>query len=438
MTDTTSLKVLKCPSCGGPLDPEKGASSIKCPFCGASVVVPESLRTPSYTSLSDVTRLAKEGKLDEAARIYSKITGLSHENAMFSVKSMAGVRDDDRPASANSYNPPPANPNYQLPPLPQPVYNPKPTVRGGSCLSGIIRLVVILSILGTAFPVILGALKFQLPIDLPFLSGENPIIPEPFAKEVMSFSPNSLKDPRAIQVDGNGNILVFNYNSSEIQIFDQQGNEVSILKITESDGDELNNDMMGVSRNGTIYIPGFLNIMVFNEDGERIREIPNTDQFFIIHSLLVGADDKLYVRSSSGIIRFDENGQVDLFISDEILEDISGEYPSMGALGVDAQGNIYFSGTFNKDVLKFSPTGEFIGKFPGDFTSVREIAIDAYGHIYIVDFNEVKIYDANFNYLGNIDGSFWGVDFDQQGFMYAVTTQGEKVLKYEIQKPDAP
>ena len=252
----------------------------------------------------------------------------------------------------------------------------------------------------------------------------------------MSFSPSSVKDPRAIQVDGNGNILVFNYNSSDIQTFDPTGNEVSIMKITESDGRELNNDKMGVSRNGTIYIPGFQSIMVFNENGERLREIPNTDQFFIIHSLLVGADDKLYARSSSGIIRFDENGQVDLFISDETLENLSGESPSIGALGVDAQGNIYFSGTFNKDILKFSPTGEFITKFPADFTSVREIVFDAYGRMYVVDFSEIKVYDADFNYLGNIDGAYWGVDFDNQGNMYGITTNSDKVIKFEVKKPE--
>lgn len=434
--ESQSLKVFKCPSCGSPLEPDKYASTTKCPYCGTSVVNPTT-SAPTGT-LSDVTRLAREGKLEEAAHIYSKITGLSHENAMFSVKSMAGVRDEEpasfKPTSYSAPQPEP-RPSYQLPPTPQPVYRPKVRARGG-CLTWVIQIIVLISILGSAFPAVLSALKFKLPFDLPFLTGENSFIPEPFAKEVMSFSPSSVKDPRAIQVDGNGNILVFNYNSSDIQTFDPTGNEVSIMKITESDGRELNNDKMGVSRNGTIYIPGFQSIMVFNENGERLREIPNTDQFFIIHSLLIGADDKLYARSSSGIIRFDENGQVDLFISDETLENLSGESPSIGALGVDAQGNIYFSGTFNKDILKFSPTGEFITKFPADFTSVREIVFDAYGRMYVVDFSEIKIYDADFNYLGNIDGAYWGVDFDNQGNMYGITTNSDKVIKFEVKKPE--
>jgi predicted RNA-binding Zn-ribbon protein involved in translation (DUF1610 family) len=436
MASDHSISVLKCPSCGAPIEPEKGASTMKCPYCAASIIIPESLRTSSHATLSDATRLAREGKLDEAAKIYSKITGLSYENAMFSVKSMAGIRDEE--LASDPYRSL-SQTNYQTPPLSQPVYTqPTVRVRGGSCLSGIIRLIVLLSILGTAVPVILGALQFKLPFDLPFLSGENPIIPEPFAKEVMSFSPSSLKDPRAIGLDGTGNILVFNYNSSDIQMFNPEGDEIFLMKITESDGDELNNSNMGVSQNGTIYVPGFQGILAFNESGERLREIRDDEHLFIIYSVMVGADDKLYARSDSGIVRFNENGEIDLFISDETLEEISGEYPSTGAMGVDAQGNIYFSGTFNKDVLKFSPTGEFISSFGGDFTSVRHLAFDSYGRIYIVDFSDVKVYDANYNYVDTIDGSFWGVDFDKQNYMYALTTQGDNVLKFEVRAPNAP
>lgn len=436
MSDSTSLKVFKCPSCGAPLDPERGASSMKCMYCGATIVIPEELQTTSYTSLSDATRLAKEGKLDEAARVYSRITGLKHEYALESVKSMAGLRDDEPRAP---FSTPQAGPSYQAPSTPQPVYTPpKPRVGGGSCISGVVRFIILISILSTALPGLWRALQSQFPFELPFISEENSIIPAPFAKEVLSFSPSSLKDPRAIQVDGNGNILLFNYNSSDIQMFDPQGNEVFTMKITESDGRELNNSTMGVGSNGTIYVPGFDGIMLFDQNGGRLGEIRDDDHLFIIHYVTVGADDRLYARSNTGIIRFNDSRQIDLVISDETLEQISGEYPGTGAIGADAQGNIYFSGTFNKDVLKFSPTGEFISRFGGDFTSVREIAFDSYGRIYIVDFSDVKVYAADYNYIDRIDGAFWGVDFDSQGYMYAVTTNSDNVLKFEIRAPEVP
>lgn len=429
--ESQSLKVFKCPSCGAPLDLKSDASTMKCPYCNGTVVVPESLRASKPASLSDVSRLAKEGKLDEAARIYSKITGLSHENAMFSVKSMAGIRDEEPAASFNSQ----ASPSYQTPPLPQPAYQPTVRLGGGSCISAVIRFVVVIIILSSAIPPLLGALQFKLPFNLPFFSEGTSFIPAPFAKEVLSFRASTSKDPRAIGLDGNGNILVFNYNSSDVQIFDPQGNETSLLAITESDGRGLTNDSMGVRRDGRLYIPGFQGIMIFNEKGERLGEIVNKEDLFIVYSVTVGADDKVYALSNTGIVRLNDAGEVDLRITEEDIQAVTGESAGLGAMGVDAQGNIYFSGSFVTDVLKFSPTGEFIDKFAGDFSSVKQIAFDSSGRIFVVDFFDVKVYDANYNYVNKIDGAFWGVNFDSQDNMYAVTTQGDKIMKFEIEKP---
>lgn len=432
--ESQSLKVFKCPSCGAPLDLKSDASTMKCPYCGGTVMVPEALRASKPASLSDVTRLAKEGKLEEAARIYSKITGLSHENAMFSVKSMAGIRDDE-PVAKSNY-PQQVNPSYQTPPLPQPVYQPTVRVRGGSCISTVIRLVVFISILGSAIPALLGALQFKLPFDLPFLTGENSILPVPFAKEVLTVSSSVLKDPRAIGVDGSGNILTFNYNDSKVQIFDSQGNNLSEFTATESDGRDLNADNMVVGSDGTIYIPGFNGILVYNQSGELLKELVNDEDLFIIHSISIGPNNVIYAISNTGIIRLNADGSTDLKITQDYIEEVSGESPGFGSVGVDAQGNIFFSGSINKDVLKFSPSGEFLTSFSGDFDSVRQIHFDNYGRVYVVDFFDVKVFDSNYNFIDKIDGAFWGVDFDSQNFMYGLTTQGDNIVKYELKAPE--
>ena len=143
----------------------------------------------------------------------------------------------------------------------------------------------------------------------------------------------------------------------------------------------------------------------------------------------------LYAISNEGIIRLNSDGSTDLKITQETIEDVSGQSPGLGAMGVDAFGNIYFSGSINKDVLKFSPSGEFIESFSGEFDSVRQITFDNYGRIYVVDFFDVKVYDENGIFIDQIDGSFWGVDFDSQNFMYAVTSQGDNIVKYELKNP---
>ena len=38
-------KQFHCPSCSGPLDYDGGDLTIRCPYCNASVIVPEELRS---------------------------------------------------------------------------------------------------------------------------------------------------------------------------------------------------------------------------------------------------------------------------------------------------------------------------------------------------------------------------------------------------------
>ncbi|MBK9781394.1 MAG: hypothetical protein IPP55_15300 [Anaerolineales bacterium] len=104
MQNNTPTPTFNCPTCEAKIEPVAGMVAMKCPYCGNTIVIPESVRTilqypnnatynapvSSYTpsvnpsqppeyipSLTDVTNLAKQGKLEEAAKAYSKITGLN-------------------------------------------------------------------------------------------------------------------------------------------------------------------------------------------------------------------------------------------------------------------------------------------------------------------------------------------------------------------------
>lgn len=456
MENSTTAKVFNCPTCGASLEPVIGMVTMKCAYCANTIVIPEEMRTirgyspsanssQSPASISDAIALAKQGKVEEAAQIYSRLTGVNIKDAAASVKSLAGIRDETHPPAVNAspYKSPP--PTYQAAPPIQPVYTPaaesvqeerreKRRGRGGGCIGGVIRFIIIISIFSSALPALWRAVRDQLPRELPFFDGES-ILPTPFAQEVESFRPSAFKDPRAIGVDGNGNVLVFNYNSSDVQVFNPAGEEILQLAITDSSGASLFNDAMGVSQDGTIYIPGGDGIMVFTQEGERLPEIVDNNNLFIINDLIIGNDDKIYARSNAGIVRLNENGQVDLLITEEALTEAGRESPGFGAMGVDAQGNIYFSGSFNKDILKFSPTGEFIDSFSWEFNSVQEIDFDNYGRIYVVDFFDVKVFDANYTYIDKIDEAFWGIDFDAQNYLYGITNQGDRIKKYEIKEP---
>ncbi|MBV6394301.1 MAG: hypothetical protein KPEEDBHJ_03555 [Anaerolineales bacterium] len=475
MTDSQSISVFKCPTCGAPLDPTPGMAAMKCPYCNSSVVIPETLRgigsfqssasSDAPASLSDVTRLAKEGKLEEAAKIYSKITGLNSEYAMMSVKSMAGIRDDEpmraapaAPAKAPpAYSPgsvifnPPQTASSPGEPLvvPSAVPAPSPRRRNRSCLGGIINIVVLIAILISAFPSIIKSLPFELPsefpVGVPFLTPGAATLPDSFAVETVSFTVSGLGDPRAIGVDGNGNIVVCDFEGGDIQVYDQMGNLISSFT-PESNRDDLYITNIAVSRAGVIYIPADT-ILTYDINGDKLGEIGGTDDpvFFGYQYVALGVDDTLYAATDDAILRFDGNGQVDLQIPVEAVEERSDLPLGHAKIALDAQGNIYIWGSFDASILKFSPTGEFLSKFggentesgfvPGKFVNPHQIAFDAYGRMYVVDFFNIQVFDADGNYIDKIEPGYYGAAFDAQNNLYATAATDDKVVKFEVQSP---
>lgn len=470
MTDSQSLKVFKCPSCGAPLNPTPGMAAMKCPYCAASVIIPETLRgmgsskttdsNDAPASLSDVTRLAKQGRLEEAAKIYSKITGLSHEYAMLSVKSMAGIRDDEPAPVAQT--PSRSSTSYSRPeifgesnPTPQPVmqggYSHPQTRRrrgGSSCFSFIgliIALVVfVLPKVGGLLP---DVLPFELPAGIPFLSPTEEV--PPFADQVtiigrQGTEPGMFREIRHIGIDGVGNIAVFNYGDGLIQVFN--GNGEFISEFTPNDYEQAKySQSMAVSSDGRIYIVVGQNIHVYNQAGELLEEISD-DEYDFEYAVLDSKGGLFAVADKdfeTVIVRFNSSGAIDF----EIIDPLSyiGEDGSLsGIIGLDAAGNVYFNDTFLPIFLKFSPSGEFIGTFgeeldagdgytPGKFRHPLQFTTDKRGRIYVVDFFDTQVFDANLNYLARIPDGVYGIAFDAQNNMYATSTLDKVIVKFNIQ-----
>lgn len=125
MSDYT-MKLIKCPSCGGPIDPPGGESTAKCPYCGSAVIIPESLRKPaasqqqSSSSMfgmdmnsmmgygaqwSQVVQLAQQGKKEEALQKYLSFSNIHEADARRTVEALANSQVYDASAySANVMN----------------------------------------------------------------------------------------------------------------------------------------------------------------------------------------------------------------------------------------------------------------------------------------------------------------------------------------------
>lgn len=130
--NTMNLKLIKCPSCGGPIDPPAGESTARCPYCGSSVIIPESLRKPNPPSnqgassslfgnvdmnsmlgysaqWSQVVQLAQQGRKEEAVQKYMSFSPVSEGDARRTVEGLAQSQVYDVSAYTASIAPMVAN-----------------------------------------------------------------------------------------------------------------------------------------------------------------------------------------------------------------------------------------------------------------------------------------------------------------------------------------
>ncbi len=94
-----------CPSCAAPLDYDgRGASTIECPYCSSSVIVPQELRyqrsepvAPHVTmslkgqaaNLRELSRLVKTGQKVQAYNLYQQVFKVSLTDAMRAVDQLS-------------------------------------------------------------------------------------------------------------------------------------------------------------------------------------------------------------------------------------------------------------------------------------------------------------------------------------------------------------
>jgi LSD1 subclass zinc finger protein len=107
------LDTLTCPSCTASLDYDGRSETIRCSFCGTTIIVPESLKDPSATpgimgdedpsrsaSIHEILRLAKRGRKLEAIKLYRETFGVGLKEAKEAVEKIE--RGDPTPIMATT------------------------------------------------------------------------------------------------------------------------------------------------------------------------------------------------------------------------------------------------------------------------------------------------------------------------------------------------
>jgi hypothetical protein len=438
------------------------------------VIIPQSLRTPAATSssgipsysiggldlnamvggamrLPEVLSMAESGRVDEAAQLYSQITGLSHEDAVRSVQTMAagqavsivptpGARmwqpaQSFSPTAASQTSDTSFNNNAAASEF-------KTTNRG---CGGIVIAIVVLGIL-LAIGIGVGAIFF-------FSNGQssgNPlssVLPAGFANKTLTFGsegigPGMFTDPRAIALDGDGNILVADYQDGRVQTFDPTGKFISSFSL----GAKQIIPALAVGRDGKIYVVNEGKIKVYDKSGSPLSVIGDINHIYM--DITSGAGGTLFaVANDDTIVRFKPDGNIDLEVKDT-FQNVTGNSESDARLAVDGLGNMYLLGGNNYLVLKFSPEGKYINQFggqskddstfsPGKFIAVDDIAVDGYGRVYVSDFGTIQVFDSTGAYVISFSpqgGVPFGMVFDLQNNLYTATN-GKSVERFQIQKP---
>jgi DNA-directed RNA polymerase subunit RPC12/RpoP len=457
-------KPFKCTSCGGPLEYDGSGSTVRCPFCGNSIIVPEELRAkpaPSWGSglvdgifklqeraanLQEVARLARSNRKIEAIKLYREIFGVGLEEAKVAVDRMAaGERPEATVMSSNA------------PAFHQHVFDPQTLVRPVKRFT-MLWVIVILVIVGITVAIgliVKSAVEKKVGEVLPSSSRPSssssssssrtaPAAPG-FASVALKFGsegigPGMFKDARSIGVDGAGRIYVGEYSGSgRIQVFDAEGKFITQWMV---DAKMPLRDLTA-DRKGTVYVVQRGEISRFEgESGNLLGKVQygGSGRAYFDNARSLPDGGMIAVVNNEDIVRFNAGGQVIRTIS----KSVSGQTDRSeldAIVAADGLGNVYVLGSFNDAVFKYSPEGRFINKFggggdgAGQLRAPQAIAVDGQGRVYVSDIKGIQVFDADGRYLETfkVDGSVaFGMVFNDKNELFvAARTQ---VIKYTLNK----
>lgn len=395
-----------CPNCGAPIDYAGGDSpTVRCPFCGTSLVVPAALRpTPVPAQPYEVIQL-------------------------------------------------------QMPSIPAGTAS-KP--RAG-CLIGIIALVVlflggvILVPAYVASQAVSAVTEIGNPAVVAVEATESPRTPTPaftptpsFAQLQASFGskgigPGLLNDARYLAVDGSGTVYVADYQDGRIQAFDSAGKFLHGWQVGDSktiiNGMTANHQgALFVAYDGDIvdryegatgkllgkapYANGpEFGDLAFTPDGGLVG-VWYEGRWGLITSLEGHRDDLAWFDASGKTLRTQQS-----FISGQ-----TGDLALDTLVAVDGLGTIY--ALSDGEIFKFTAQGKFVNRFPaqddaaGSNTFTDDITVDGKGQVYAAGSEGVGIFSPDGRFIKSfLTGiSPRQIAFSEKGELYILS--GDKVSKY--------
>ena len=330
----------------------------------------------------------------------------------------------------------------------------------------LISLLLCLSLPAAALGVELGPVTGDTTYSYNYnLQGESVPAPDSYlpVREIRGEAEDEWNAPADLYVRDEVIYLLDNGNNRIIRL-DGAGNTLGILAIDPQEVSLQDASGIFVDTDGKIYVTltEQQTVEVFDQDGTRLQSIQPpasnviaSDVVYAPSKVAVGNDDRIYVVSTNvyqGILQFSKEGEfLRFFGSNRVTESLStviGNFfrrfftnaqksqmeqvlpTELSSLDIDERGFIYSSSAVNDDskneLKKYDVEGNNILAY--DHSPAQDVVMGT------GDYGDIEfLYDTQ-NYLNKnrkIDTAFRDLAVDEDGFIYGLDTERDKVFQYD-------
>jgi hypothetical protein len=448
-------EVFSCPACTGRLEYEGGRQlTVKCPYCGNTVIVPESLRAAQGNvpadhevdeALQDILDLLNSGNKIAAIKEFHQQYGGTLRAAKEAVDALEAGQNMPATIDISSINT-------------------AATVRraGMGCIFTLVLLAagVLAAIIFVIYPLLSGRngaetqqAMAESGLSLPTLPGETaplmtsvaqsatPEAPDPVVLRfgTRGINPGEFNDPRAITIGTGGTLYVADYQGGRVQRFDASGSYVDSWALQP----DRVISAMAADRNNNLYMVQAGDLNRYDQSsGELLGSLHYQSSNLVSFADVAAATngDVVAVNHFGELVRFDSAGNLLQLMP---IEDVA-DAVSFSKVAVDGVGNVYVLGRYedalgdrHDGIFIFNNRGQYVQRFgqkgngAGDFTSPAALTVDGQGRIYVSDFAGILVFANSGSYLTTLpdEGFIFGMVINDAGELIA-TGNANQVVKY--------
>ncbi|HYW13966.1 MAG TPA: hypothetical protein VE871_18525 [Longimicrobium sp.] len=423
---------LRCPTCSAPLDlPPAHANTIRCPYCGAGVLLTErsghveaAASHERHTgAIAEVLRQLRAGSKIGAIKAYREQFGVGLKEAKDAVERL----EAGQPAGAVPLRPTPAA-----------------AAKHGAAIGCVLMMMLLALVAGLMMnrgdedvPAQPAPPTAQTPVTAPASPvAEQPAAEAGYAREVMRFGSEGtgagrFEDARNVAVDGTGRIYVAEYSGGRVQVFDSAGTFVTQWMADP----RMPLVDMAADRGGTVYIVQSGRIRRYEgATGKALGELPGGGSFGY-EDVTVALDGSLWAVSQESVVHLSRDGAVQRTIN---IKEAVDEDASAARVAVAGTGDLYVLDQWKADVYHLNPAGRFVDRFGGGgFPPADDVAVDGRGRVFVSHLGSaVRVFDAAGQPLGDIRGPgvVFGITLNDRDQLFATARNDHAIVKYGVRK----